>query len=65
MALIDLFMRLFVTKSILIQAFVGLFFASLTHLVLVLYYIITYILPNKKIMDKALKFIKDHREDSS
>lgn len=63
MSLISLFIRLFVTKSIWIQTFVSIVFASLAHLVIVLY-IVTYILPDKKIMDKAIKFIKDNRDSS-
>jgi hypothetical protein len=63
MSLISLFVRLFVTKSIWISTFVSIFFASLSHFVLVLY-IITYILPDKRIMDKAIKFIKDNRDSS-
>ena len=63
MSLISLFIRLFVTKSIWISTFVSIFFASLAHFVIV-FYIIAYILPDKKIMDKAIKFIKDHRDSS-
>lgn len=63
MSLIRLFMELFVTKSVWISTFVSIFFASLAHFVIVLY-IITYILPDKKIMDKAIKFIKDNRNSS-
>ena len=63
MSLISLFIRLFVTKSIWISTFVSIFFASLAHLVIVLY-IVTYILPDKKIIDKAIKFIKDNRDSS-
>ena len=61
MSLISLFIRLFVTKSIWISTFVSIFSASLAHLVIVLY-TVTYILPDKKIMDKAIKFIKDNRD---
>ena len=61
MSLISLFIRLFVTKSIWISTFASIFFASLAHFVIVLY-IVTYILPDKKIMDKVIKFIKDNRD---
>ena len=63
MSLISLFIRLFVTKDIWIETFLSVFFASLAHFVIVLY-ILTYILPDKKIMDKAIKFIKDNRDSS-
>ena len=64
MSLISLFTRLFVTKDIFISTFVSFFLASLTHLVIVSY-IVMYIFPDKKIMDKVIKFIKDNRKDSS
>ena len=63
MSLISLSTRLFVTKNIWISTFVRIYFASLAHFVIVLY-IVTYILPNKKIIDKAIKFIKDNRDSS-
>ena len=66
-SLISEFLRLFVTKSfsysqsIWISTFAGIGFTSLAHLVIVIY-IVTYILPDKKRMEKILKFIKDHRD---
>ena len=63
MSLINLFIRLFVTKNLWFATFASIFLASLAHFVIVLY-IVTYILPDKKIMDKAIKFIKDNRDSS-
>ena len=62
MSLTNLFIRLFITKSVLISAVGSFVFASLTHFVIVLY-IVTHIFPDKQIMDKALKFIENNREN--
>lgn len=61
MSLISLIIRLFVTQNILISSCVSLFFASAIHSVIT-FYIALYILPEKKIMDKAIKFIKDNKD---
>ena len=62
-SLISFFIRLFVTKDILISTYGSAFLVWLAHFV-VIYYIIAYILPDKKTMDKVIKFIKDNRDSS-
>lgn len=54
--------RRLVTKDLLISGFGSLIFVSTTHL-LVVYYIIFYVLPNKKKMQKFITFIKNNREE--
>ena len=57
MSLINLFIKLFVTKDIVFCSIVSLVLTCLIYLVAVLY-IIVYILLNKAVMDKIPKFLK-------
>jgi len=61
MSLISLFIRLFVTKGVWFSTFASIFLASSIHFLIVLY-MLTYILPDKKVMDKVIKFIKDNHD---